>query len=338
MKNILLILFFSLSAVASGLKEVPMLEEKTPVVKQRKTETNIKINENIKENEMAEEEKIAVIEAAEEYREENIEKKVLQKNKEKLLAVGEKLTEDKLKEIIKKAEESPDPEVTVDMAQVGGSLLIKRDLEEYTNLETGQSGSNVVKKYYEFIDTLNEKLKKHDFEDKTEVIHVGHEVAKELRSDKLISDVELGVGMAYQDKYSLKRDRDSVFDQEQSGKFYVKEASEEVDMDSIPLYVTGRYKLPQVNDWRPYLKLNLGYAVNNIGGRSFQSSNSRYKSINDSVNSQNGSYYGMGGGIEYNNGLTLDLMYQVSEGSSSASSRKDDENRVTVSVEYKLDI
>ncbi len=54
-------------------------------------------------------------------------------------------------------------------------------------------------------------------------------------------------------------------------------------MDSIPLYVTGRYKLPQVNDWRPYLKLNLGYAVNNIGGRSFQSSNSRYKSINDSV-------------------------------------------------------
>lgn len=338
MKNILLILFFSLSAVASGLKEVPMLEEKTPVVKQRKTETNIIINENIKENEMAEEEKIAVIEAAEEYREENIEKKVLQKNKEKLLAVGEKLTEDKLKEIIKKAEESPDPEVTVDMAQVGESLLIKRDLEEYTNLEAGQSGSNVVKKYYEFIDTLNEKLKKHDFEDKTEVIHVGHEVAKELRSDKLISDVELGVGMAYQDKYSLKRDRDSVFDQEQSGKFYVKEASEEVDMDSIPLYVTGRYKLPQVNDWQPYLKLNLGYAVNNIGGRSFQSSNSRYKSINDSVNSQNGSYYGMGGGIEYNNGLTLDLMYQVSEGSSSASSRKDDENRVTVSVEYKLDI
>ncbi|UYI77514.1 MAG: hypothetical protein OGM09_10045 [Fusobacterium varium] len=56
---------------------------------------------------------------------------------------------------------------------------------------------------------------------------------------------------------------------------------------------TGRYKLPQVNDWQPYLKLNLGYAVNNIGGKSFQSSNSRYKSINDAVNPQNGSYYGM---------------------------------------------
>ena len=46
----------------------------------------------------------------------------------------------------------------------------------------------------------------------------------------------------------------------------------------------------------------------------------------------------MGGGIEYNNGLTLDLMYQVSEGNSNSSSRKDDDNRVTVSVEYKLDI
>lgn len=326
MKNILFILFFSLSAAASGLKEVPMLEGKTPVVKQIKAETDIKTNEMIEEKNITEE-----------YKEEITEKKVLQKNEEKLLAVGEKLTEDKLKEIIKNAEESPNPEVTVDMAQVGESLLIKRDLEEYTNLETGQSGSNVVKKYYEFIDTLNEKLKEHDFEDKTEVIHVGHEVAKELRSDKLISDVELGVGMAYQNRYSLKKDRDSIFDQEQSGKFYVKE-TEEVDMDSIPLYVTGRYKLPQVNDWRPYLKLNLGYAVNNMGGKSFQSNNSRYKSINDTINSQNGSYYGMGGGIEYDNGLTLDLMYQVSEGSSGSNNRKEDESKVTVSVEYKLDI
>lgn len=326
MKNILFILFFSLSAAASGLKEVPMLEGKTPVVKQIKAETDIKTNEMIEEKNITEE-----------YKEEITEKKVLQKNEEKLLAVGEKLTEDKLKEIIKNAEESPNPEVTVDMAQVGKSLLIKRDLEEYTNLETGQSGSNVVKKYYEFIDTLNEKLKEHDFEDKTEVIHVGHEVAKELRSDKLISDVELGVGMAYQNRYSLKKDRDSIFDQEQSGKFYVKE-TEEVDMDSIPLYVTGRYKLPQVNDWRPYLKLNLGYAVNNMGGKSFQSNNSRYKSINDTINSQNGSYYGMGGGIEYDNGLTLDLMYQVSEGSSGSNNRKEDESKVTVSVEYKLDI
>ena len=36
MKNILFILFFSLSAVASGLKEVPMLEEKSTVKKTKK--------------------------------------------------------------------------------------------------------------------------------------------------------------------------------------------------------------------------------------------------------------------------------------------------------------
>lgn len=333
MKNIFLILFFSLSAVASGLKEVPMLETKTTVKKPKKIEnkTTVKENKESKESRGITEKNI------DDYREEKPEVKIVQEEKKNIFVMTGKLTEDKLKEIIKNAEESPDPEVTVDMTIGEENLLIKRDLGEYTNLEVGQSGSNVVKKYYEFIDTLNEKLKEHDFEDKTEVIHVGHEVAKELRSDKIIPDIELGVGMSYQDRYSLKKDRTALFDQEQSGKIYMK-ATEEVDMDSIPLYVTGKYKLPQMNDWRPYLKLNLGYAVNNIGGKSFQSTNSRYKSINDSVNSQNGSYYGMGGGIEYNNGLTLDLMYQVSEGSSSSDSRRDDDSRVTVSVEYKLDI
>lgn len=330
MKNILFILFFSLSAVASGLKEVPMLEEKSTVKKTKKIDDKITVKENKVPKEVKETIKKDITDSAED----ELKKENLQEEKA-IFVMTEKLTEDKLREIIKNAEESPEPEVTVDMTQGEENLLIKRDLEEYTNLEAGQSESNVVKKYYDFIDTLNEKLKEHDFEDKTEVIHVGHEVAKELRSDKLIPDVELGVGMSYQDRYSLKKDRIAMFDQEQSGRFFVKEAAEEnADMDSIPLYVTGRYKLPQMDEWRPYLKLNLGYAVNNIGGKS----NSRYKSISDTVNSQNGSYYGMGGGIEYNNGLTLDLMYQVSEGSSSSDSRKDDDSRVTVSVEYKLDI
>ncbi|WP_304156283.1 outer membrane beta-barrel protein [Fusobacterium ulcerans] len=330
MKNIFFILFFSLSAAASGLKEVPMLEAKTTIGKTKKAENKLPTKDN---NESKELKKITE-KNIDDYSEKKPEVKIVQEEKKEIFVMNEKLTEDKLKEIIKNAEESPDPEVTVDMAMGEENLLIKKDLGEYTNLEAEQSGSNVVKKYYEFIDTLNEKLKEHDFEDKTEVIHVGHEVAKELRSNKIIPDIELGVGMSYQDSYSLKKDRAAMFDQEQSGKFFVKERDEEMDMDSIPLYVTGRYKLPQVNDWQPYLKLNLGYAVNNIGGKS----NSRYKSINDAVNSQNGSYYGMGGGIEYNNGLTLDLMYQVSEGGSTSDSQRDDDSRVTVSVEYKLDI
>ena len=127
-------------------------------------------------------------------------------------------------------------------------------------------------------------------------------VREPLFKNKEVAVIGAGpAAVSYTHLYSLKKDRAAMFDQEQSGKFFVKERDEEMDMDSIPLYVTGRYKLPQVNDWQPYLKLNLGYAVNNIGGKS----NSRYKSINDAVNSQNGSYYGMGGGIEYNNGLTL---------------------------------
>ena len=46
MKNILFILFFSLSAVASGLKEVPMLEEKSTVKKTKKIDDKITVKEN----------------------------------------------------------------------------------------------------------------------------------------------------------------------------------------------------------------------------------------------------------------------------------------------------
>ena len=49
MKNILFILFFSWSTVASGLKEVPMLEENIPATKQKKIVNDVEINKNIKE-------------------------------------------------------------------------------------------------------------------------------------------------------------------------------------------------------------------------------------------------------------------------------------------------
>ena len=50
MKNILFILFFSWSTVASGLKEVPMLEENIPATKQKKIVNDVEINKNIKQN------------------------------------------------------------------------------------------------------------------------------------------------------------------------------------------------------------------------------------------------------------------------------------------------
>ena len=46
MKNIFFILFFSLSAAASGLKEVPMLEAKTTVKKTKKAENKVTTEDN----------------------------------------------------------------------------------------------------------------------------------------------------------------------------------------------------------------------------------------------------------------------------------------------------
>ena len=129
-----------------------------------------------------------------------------------------------------------------------------------------------------------------------------------------------------------------IFDQEQSGKLYIKEASKDTDVQAIPLYITGRYNLPSIDDGSPYLKLNLGYAFNNVNNRNFQSTNSKYQSIDNEVNSKSGSYYGIGGGIEYENGLTLDLIYQVSEDNGSSRNGKTEDNRTTFSVKYKLDI
>ena len=68
---------------------------------QKKIVNDVEINKNIKENKINKEEKTSFVkENDEESEEENIEKEITQ-TEEKLLVVNEKLTEDKLKEIIK---------------------------------------------------------------------------------------------------------------------------------------------------------------------------------------------------------------------------------------------
>lgn len=81
MKNILFILFFSWSTVASGLKEVPMLEENIPATKQKKIVNDVEINKNIKENKINKEEKTSVVKENDEESEEEIWKKKLLKLK-----------------------------------------------------------------------------------------------------------------------------------------------------------------------------------------------------------------------------------------------------------------
>ena len=333
------LLFAYLTVLASGaFKEVPMLEspnieETKPVFE--KIENNIENKKEIVEDKGEKQISQPVKIEPEKKESEPLQVKNELKEGEEIIKVTEELTEEKLQEIIKQAAAAPVPEVLIDVDEEDSKrILLTPDLTAGSNLMTADPNS-LVKKYYDFLESFNEKLQEHDFTDKTEVIHIGHEVAKELTSDKVLPNFEVGVGMTYQGS-----SREAYyFEQEQSGKSYIKEASQEDnEWESVPVYATGKYRLPQGNNGgQPYLKLNFGYSVSSIGGKSFQGSNSKYKSISDSLNYQNGAYYGMGGGIEYTNGLTLDLMYQVNEGTNTANN-SDGESRITFSVEYKLDI
>ena len=81
MKNILFILFFSWSTVASGLKEVPMLEENIPATKQKKIVNDVEINKNIKENKINKEEKTSFVKRMMKNQKKKILKKKLLKPK-----------------------------------------------------------------------------------------------------------------------------------------------------------------------------------------------------------------------------------------------------------------
>lgn len=264
--------------------------------------------------------------------------KTLSKNINESLDVKEELTEEKLREIIEISKNSPDPESNVNIDK---KTQIKQIFTSTENLETSndrlyleENYSALVKKYYDFLDELNEEIKDHQFKDKTKVVPLNNEISKELTSNNLIKNFELGIGM----KYQGVKEETYHFDQEQSNRSYINSSlAEENNFGSIPIYATGKYNFStDSNNVQPYLKLNLGYYIEGVENREKEISKSGYVSFNESMEYSNGRYYGFGGGVEYSNGLTFDVMYQINKNKNNENSTKDD--RVTFSVEYKLDL
>lgn len=248
------------------------------------------------------------------------------------LDVKEELTEEKLREIIEIAESSPDPETCVNIDR---KTQIKQIFSNNSDsrLFLEENYSTLVKKYYDFLDELNQEIKEHQFKDKTKVVPINNEVSKELTSNNLIKNFELGIGMKYQ---GLKEET-YRFDREQSSRSYINSyLAEENNFGSIPVYATGKYNFTSNDNVKPYLKLNLGYYIEGIENREKEISKSGYVSFNESMEYSNGRYYGVGGGVEYSNGLTFDVMYQVNKNKNNENKNEDD--RVTFSVEYKLDL
>lgn len=194
-----------------------------------------------------------------------------------------------------------------------------------------KAGIDVFQKY----DTLTYEGMSEDLIEVTsdEVDSLGYEIGFEITQNlKSIPNLELGVGITYQDHGDIKAK--NFIDGTDLGRATMG------SYDSLPFYLTGKYFFPLDSDIKPYVKADLGY--------SFNFNNDNYKEEytyegkkyyeNFGINVTNGMYYGVGIGAEYNNFIT-ELMYKRNEAEVEVGGTKAcdlDYSRVTLSFGYKF--
>ena len=132
---------------------------------------------------------------------------------------------------------------------------------------------------------------------------VAPSIALEVTKD-LGSNFEAGLGLGY--VWHGKRDYKETDDKDEyTAKFPA--------INSIPLYVTGKYKFDTGSDIKPYVKADLGYSFNKmkksmIGtGKNLTTGDTGTVTV-EGLKAKNGLYAGIGAGVEYNN-VTADLSY-----------------------------
>lgn len=161
---------------------------------------------------------------------------------------------------------------------------------------------------------------------------LGFEFALE-GTKNITSNLELGIGLAYQRHSDL--DKNSF---EDAG---VKLKASVDRYDSIPLYIVSKYNFNAFeNGIKPYLKANLGYSFNlDKGSLKLDGEKIADMKMDDGV------YFGIGGGIEYQN-FFVDLMYQITTAKAKYKTQKPmgtehykkdmDYSRVTLGFGYKF--
>ncbi|WP_163468968.1 outer membrane beta-barrel protein [Fusobacterium sp. IOR10] len=192
--------------------------------------------------------------------------------------------------------------VTIQAEELGYSIDVKVGGELYSNY-------TLVK---------DSKTSKKLLGDETDGI--GYELSVELLK-KRSPNFETGVGIAYQNNADRKNINSGI-----KGASY----------DSMPIYVTAKYKFNVDSLYVPYVKVNLGYSFN------FNEKDLTNSLGKSSINIDDGLYWAIGGGVEYNNFL-VELMYGVTK--SDAKSPKVfkgdyaiDYEKVTLSVGYSFDL
>lgn len=112
-------------------------------------------------------------------------------------------------------------------------------------------------------------------------------------------------------------------------------------INSIPLYVTGKYKFDTGSDIKPYIKADLGYSFNKIK-KSMTVTEKKLttgetETYTEGLKAKNGLYAGVGVGVEYNN-VTADLSYVLTQSKikDEDDSYKANNGAVRLTVGYKF--
>lgn len=289
-------LTLSLQIYGSGFKEILPLEGKN-------FQNNSKKNSNtLQENKIEtviEEKREKIVEKKFEDKTTNEKVSEYVKNSKELENVinqnsAPMITEEELAKIIENAKNSPLPD----------SYVENRRKENFNKIQNSTPSSA-------FIIDLKDTLKKYNFSDKSDQLYGGQVTSKELVNDRILNNLEFGLGIAYKKREYYEREY---------------EKKETYLWTHTPVYATGKYKLSTTESSSKYLKVNLGYAIGE-----YQDSQDY-----DEVRTQNGLYYGFGGGVEYED-IVLDLIYQVNKDAYNKNNSNEDSSRVTFSVDYKLD-
>ncbi len=190
-----------------------------------------------------------------------------------------------------------------------------------------KAGADMLQRFDE-VKYAGKKLNKDDGDD------FGYELTVEVMRE-VYPNFELGLGLSYQDHGDPKKNTNKNWQNEGYDM-----TSEIPGFKSVPLYVTAKYNFPVEGNIKPYLKADLGYSFNSDNGdiKVWDTEGDSFKYF---TKVENGLYYGIGAGAEYNN-FVVDLMYKVNRAEMKAEVdgkriKKDlDYSRITLSVGYRF--
>lgn len=132
------------------------------------------------------------------------------------------------------------------------------------------------------------------YTNKSTSVDCGFEFSTEITKE-IYPNLELGLGISYQDHNKPE----SIINFEQ-GKI------QNTGYNSFPIYTVAKYNIPTESNIKPYVKADLGYSFN-FNEEDLKTNDEKVKT---SIN--NGLYYGVGAGVEYNN-FIFELIYKVNK-------------------------